>query len=40
VRGVHLLTAGTPPVTRREGGWLVVEVPQVLDHEVVAVDLS
>jgi hypothetical protein len=39
VRGVRLLAAGTVPRSERAGGWLIVTVPSVLDHEVVAVDL-
>jgi hypothetical protein len=37
---VTLLSAGTAPVTRRDGAALVVEVPSILDHEVVAIDLA
>ena len=40
VEGVHLLEAGTDPVTSREGDWLVLTIPSVLLHEVVAVDVS
>jgi hypothetical protein len=37
---VTLLTAGTEPAVRREGDALVVDVPSILDHEVVAIDLA
>ncbi len=40
VKKVSLLRAGITPVTSREGDELVVRVPVVLDHEVVAVDCS
>jgi hypothetical protein len=40
VRRVHLLTAGTQPATRQQGAWLHVQVPQIVDHEVVAIDLE
>ena len=39
VARVRLLAAGTDPELRTEGGDLIVRVPSVLDHEVVAVDL-
>ncbi len=39
-RGVRLLTADTAPATAQEGPWIHVEVPQVVDHEVVAIDLE
>ena len=38
--GVRLLESGHAPQTRTERGRLVVEVPSVLIHEVVAVDLA
>jgi hypothetical protein len=38
VAGVRLLRAGIGPEVRRTGGDLIVNVPAVLDHEVVAVD--
>ena len=38
-RGVKLLVAGTAPQFRQGGGWIEVAVPQILAHEVVAVDL-
>ena len=37
---IKLLEAGTPAQYRREGDGLVVEVPRVALHEIVAVDLS
>jgi hypothetical protein len=37
---VTLLSAGTTPVTTRDGTALVVQVPSILDHEVVAIDLA
>jgi hypothetical protein len=37
---VRLLESGLTPKTRRQGGRLVVEVPRVTLHEVVAVDLA
>lgn len=40
VKGVHLLRAGITPQVRHEGGRLVVTVPGVTDHEVVAIDLD
>jgi hypothetical protein len=40
IGGVRLLTAGTTPATRQiQDGALEVTVPEVLDHEVVAIDL-
>jgi hypothetical protein len=39
-RRVHLLTAGTEPASRDEGGWISLQVPAVLDHEVVAIDFA
>ena len=39
-RRVHLLVAGTVPRTEESAGALIVTVPSVLDHEVVAVDVS
>ena len=38
VTGVRLLRAGTAPSVRHAGGGLIVQVPSVLDHEVVAID--
>jgi len=37
---VHLLAAGRPARTVRAGTSLVITVPSVLDHEVVAIDLA
>jgi hypothetical protein len=39
-RGLQLLTAGTRPALRQDGAWITVDVPQILDHEVVAIDLG
>ena len=40
VRAARLLTAATTPAVRRtQDDTLQVTVPQVLDHEVVAIDL-
>jgi hypothetical protein len=39
VKKVHLLRSGITPVTSRAGDEIIVRVPVVLDHEVVAVDL-
>jgi hypothetical protein len=39
-RRVQLLVAGTAPRTEETAGALIVTVPSVRDHEVVAVDLS
>jgi hypothetical protein len=36
---VALLTAGTEPAVLRDGDALVVDVPSILDHEVIAIDL-
>ena len=38
VTGVRLLRAGTAPSVRHDGGGLIVQVPSVLEHEVVAID--
>jgi hypothetical protein len=38
-RKVRLLAAGKSPKFARAGRHVVVEVPSVLDHEVVAIDL-
>ncbi len=40
VKQVHLLAAGKNPHVRHDGSDLVVTVPSVLDHEIVAVDVS
>jgi len=37
---VTLLSSGTSPVTTRDGASLTVQVPSILDHEVVAIDLA
>jgi hypothetical protein len=39
VTGVRLLRAGTTPEVRHSGNAIIVRVPSVLDHEVVAVDV-
>jgi type 1 glutamine amidotransferase len=39
VKAVRLLEAGTPANTRNEAGRVVVEVPRITVHEVIAVDL-
>jgi hypothetical protein len=39
VAKVQLLAAGRTVPARQSGAWLEVTVPQVLDHEIVAVDL-
>jgi len=39
-RRVQLLVAGTAPRTEEAAGALIVTVPSVRDHEVVAVDVS
>jgi hypothetical protein len=40
VKAVRLLAAGTPPATRTQAGRLIVEVPRLEVHEVIAVDLA
>ena len=40
VTGLRLLTAGSEPTWREENGWIALTVPQVVDHEVVAIDLG
>lgn len=37
-RAVHLLVAGTSPLFQVNQGYLTLNVPSILDHEVVAVD--
>ena len=37
---VSLLTAGTEARATRDGAALVIDVPSILDHEVVAIDLA
>lgn len=39
-RGVRLLVANRTVTSRRDGEWLEVTVPTILDHEVVAVELG
>jgi len=40
VKAVRLLEAGTPARTRNDAGRLLVEVPRITVHEVIAVDLA
>jgi hypothetical protein len=40
VGGVKLLESGAVPKTSRNGDRLVVEIPRIRLHEVVAVDLA
>ena len=40
IGAVRLLESGVAPKTRREGARLIVEVPRIRLHEVVAVDLA
>ena len=40
IKGVRLLEAGTPVESRQENGRLIVAVPRVAVHEVIAVDLA
>jgi hypothetical protein len=40
VKAVRLLANGVPAAARQEGGRLVVEVPRLDVHEVIAVDLA
>jgi hypothetical protein len=40
VKGVRLLESDTPATSRTEAGRLVVEVPRIEVHEVIAVDLA
>lgn len=39
VTGVHLLMAGTEPPFENKAGRIELNVPQILDHEIVALDL-
>ncbi len=39
-RGVKFLVGKQTPVSRRDGEWLEVIVPTILDHEVIAIDLA
>jgi hypothetical protein len=38
-RRVHLLAAEKTPHVQRNGSELIINVPSILDHEVVAIDL-
>jgi hypothetical protein len=40
VARVHLLRAGISPDVQVESGAIIVRVPSVLEHEVIAVDFS
>ena len=40
VNAVHLLMAGTKPAFQNKAGRITLKVPQILDHEIVALDLS
>jgi hypothetical protein len=40
VKGVRLLEGSAPATTRTEAGRLIVEIPRVEIHEVVAIDLA
>jgi len=40
VKAVRLLAGDVPATTRQEGGRLVVEVPRLEVHEVIAIDLA
>jgi hypothetical protein len=40
MKAVRLLEAGTPANARNQAGRLVIEVPRVAVHEVIAVDLA
>jgi hypothetical protein len=40
VTGVHLLMSGTKPSFENKDGRIKLKVPQVLDHEIVALDLA
>jgi hypothetical protein len=37
---VQFLVGGNTPQVRRSGGWVMVTVPSIVDHEVIAVDLA
>ena len=39
VNGVHLLMTGTNPAFENKNGRVELRVPQVMDHEIVALDL-
>ena len=40
VTAVHLLMSGQKPAFDRKGGSITVNVPRLLDHEIVALDLA
>jgi hypothetical protein len=40
IKAVRLLESDTPAATRSEAGRLIVELPRILVHEVIAVDLA
>ena len=40
VKAVRLLAAGVPATTRQDGARLMIEVPRLEVHEVIAVDLA
>ena len=40
VSAVHLLMSGSKPVFENKNGWVSLHVPKILDHEIVALDLT
>ena len=40
VTGVHLLMSGTKPNFENKDGVITLNVPKILDHEIVALDLT
>jgi hypothetical protein len=40
VTGVSLLMSGTKPTFENKGGMITLNVPKILDHEIVALDLA
>ncbi|MEJ7684456.1 MAG: beta-galactosidase trimerization domain-containing protein [Segetibacter sp.] len=40
VTGVHLLMSGTKPAFQNKQGTITLNVPKILDHEIVALDLA
>jgi len=40
VKGVHLLMRDTKPVFENKDGMITLEVPQITDHEIIALELS
>ncbi|MEJ7770249.1 MAG: hypothetical protein WKF89_20690, partial [Chitinophagaceae bacterium] len=40
VTGVHLLMSGTKPEFENKAGTITLRVPEILDHEIVALDLA